>query len=58
MWNVIISNLVSSAPQDGMIYDVKCWILTFVVNPANELAYSLKLTTYKPISKLTISDIL
>lgn len=58
IWPHIYRYLTSSAPSDGRIHDIKCWVISNITEPVLEVMYRLGLTTYKPIVAFTPEDLL
>lgn len=58
MFDVLTKLLTSSSPEDGLVFDVKSWILTWIVEPSNMVVYRYGFTDCKPSSLYTPEDLL
>jgi hypothetical protein len=60
MWDAINKFLLSQVihkDPDTMAHRYSQFIIDYVFEPILEIAYALKLTKYKPVSKFTADDL-
>ncbi len=60
MWDAIYKFLmyqVTQNDEDTMAHRYAQWTIKYITEPILELAYALKLTKFKPVSKMTADDL-